>query len=95
MIIDHHSKKDVFCENSEITPCFTPSDVQCDLLKRKNCLLKIHMLSYFIKSIKNIGLSKDYANYPTLNSDLLLLKKNDYLGDDNFDLFECLRDPTI
>ena len=94
LVIDPLSKKDVLFENNEITPCMTPSDVQWDVLKKRDGMLKIHQLSYFLKSIKNIGLSEDCSNYPIFDSDLSLVKKNDQLGDDKFDLLEYLRNPT-
>lgn len=37
------SKKDALCYNSEITPCITPSDVECDVLKEEGGMPKIHM----------------------------------------------------
>lgn len=71
----------------------TPSIVQDNVFKRKGGMLKIHMLSYLLKSIKYIGLSEDYTSHPILDSDLLLVEKNDQLGYDDFDLLECLRNP--
>ncbi|KAF3653312.1 hypothetical protein FXO37_17040 [Capsicum annuum] len=87
------SKKDVLCETSEITSFMTPSDMQYDVLKIKGGMLKIYLLSYFLKSIKNIGLSKDFVNHPIVDNDHLLLEKNDQLGDDNLGLLKYLRNP--
>ena len=94
MVNEPLSKKDVLNDNCEITPSVASSDMHFDVLEKKDGMLKIYLLSYFLKSIKNLGLSEDCANYPIFDSDLSLVKKNDQLGEDNLDLLEYLRNPT-
>lgn len=48
---------------------------------------------YFLKSIKDVGLSDDCASYPLDDLDLSLVKRDNPLGDDYLDLLEYLRNP--
>ncbi|XP_060200043.1 uncharacterized protein LOC132628275 [Lycium barbarum] len=64
------------------------------LLEKKDSMIKIHSLFYFMNSIKNIGLDEDCGNYPFIDMDLSLLKKDDPLVEEEFDLLDYLRNPT-
>ena len=83
LVNDPLSKKDVLIGNYEITPSVASSGVHFYVLEKKGGMLKIDLLSYFLKSIKNTGLSEDCTNYTIFDSDISLIKKNDQLGEDN------------
>lgn len=64
------------------------------MLEKKDGKLKIHILPFFLKFIKNIRLSEYCTSYPIIENDLSLFKKHDYLGKNDFDLLDYLRYPT-
>lgn len=89
------------CPPSVDTCALNDSSFSCDeestyrdLFEKKGSILEIHLFSYFSKSIKNIGLGEDCANYPIVDINLTLLKKDDPLGKDNLDLLDYLRRST-
>lgn len=51
-------------------------------------------MSYFLESIKNIGLVEDCVNYPIVDIDLSFLKKDDPLGKNDLDLLDNFRKPA-
>lgn len=79
--------------SSASTYSLTKGPLSFDVLEKKDGKLKIHMLSLCLESIKNIGLSEDFANFLIDDSDLLIIKKDDHLGKCNVDLLGYLRNP--
>lgn len=101
-----HDRIDPSCKTNLCLPsvdtCVLYNDMlSCDkesrasgLLKKKDNMLKIHLLSYFLMSIYKIRLDEDCAYYLIVDIELILLKKKNHLGKDNIHVLDYLINPT-